>query len=255
MKELSELDIEVLTEYDKVLIGKQRIIDPYYFHRSKTPEARQHTALTLIQYACEVYLRWSPQKMYESISMDILKQWKLTGYLTHIEFPPELNKERNLWYLAHMIYPDVIHVSDKEICLSVYRQVLSGEIKKFPKKFFSDSRNMKRACVCLKYAIDNYTNFNNVEALYDFFGSSECLKFLSTYRLDMYIRNIFDSPITALYLIVPPDQDLPFLFHYYRFWQIFEDERRRELEVRGKKAVHPHAAINEEDRKYVQIDF
>lgn len=254
MNELSEIDIEVIAEYDKVLLGKQRIIDPYYFSK-RSPEANQHTALMLIKYACETYLRWSPQKIYESMTMDVMKQWKLSGYLRYIEFPPELNKEKNLGYIAHILYPKVIDITDKDICTIVYEQVLSGELKKFPKKFFGESQNMKRACFCLKYAIDNFTNFNNIEQLYDFFGTDECLNFLRTYRIQTYIKTLFDAPITAFYLIAPPDQDIPFLFHYYRFWQIYNDQRREETESRGKKAVHEHAEISEEAKKYVQINF
>lgn len=254
MKELSEIEIEILAEYEQVLIGNQRVIDSYYFF-NKTLEANQDTALLLIQYMVEHFLRWSPQKMYDSITMDILKHWRLAGLLTFIEFPEELNKEKNLGYLAHLIYPNEVKITKRDICMSVYQRVCSGEMTKHPKDFFHSNESLNYICFCLKYAIENFTNFKNTVEMYDFFGTQVCLKFLRTYKLAAYIKEQFEAPIVAFYLIVPEEQDIPFLFQYYRFWQIFNEYRRQEEESRGKKAVHKHTMITKEDKKYVQVEF
>lgn len=252
--ELNELEIEVINEYERVIVGNQRVIDPFYFV-GKSQDSNQHMVLLLIQYVCETYLGWTPQKMYLSLTTDILKQWKLYSLLKYVKFPEELNKDKNIGYLAHMIYPQQVPISSKDICMMVYQQIESGELKKYPKGFFAGSLGMNRVCYCLKYAIDNNLNFTSIEDMYEFFGTDRCLNFLRESHLGTYVRDLFDAPITAFYLIVPEEQNIPFLFQYYRFWQVFNEHRRQESEYRGKKAVHTHTEVPKEDTKYVQTNL
>lgn len=254
MHDLTELDVEVITEYEQVLIGNQRTIDSYYF-ANKTPEANSHTALMLIQYVCETYLQWSPKKVFDSLSMSVLKEWKLANLLKHIKYPPELNQERNIGYIAHLIYPAQVPINDKDVCLMVYKQLLDGDIKKFPKGFFTTSQGMNRVCYCLKYAIDHYLNFTSIDEMYEFFGTERCLKFLRDYRLNPYLKDLFDAPITVLFVMTPQEQSDPFLFNVYRFWQIFNEYRRRDEECRGKRPIHKHVKVDKEDIKHVQVEF
>lgn len=252
---LTELEKEVLTEYDQVLIGNQRTVDRYYFD-DKTDEVNQQTALLIIRHVVEDYLKWSPQKMRDSMTMDIIRQWKLAGYLRDfITFPPEFRKEANLWYLAHLLYPNIISASDRDVCIRVYCRLLDKEIQKFPKGFFSGPTAMNRVCYCLNYAIDNFTNFTSVEEMYDFFGSEECIAELKRWRLYTYVRDLFDAPIVPIYMMANDEQERPYLFQYYRFWQIVEENRRAATEKRGKPAVHRHAKLSKEDTKYVQVDM
>lgn len=254
MRELTELELEIIAEYEQVLIGRQRSIDTYYF-ANKTPKANCDTVLMLIQYVSEEYLRWSPQKLYESLSLGILKEWKLANLLKYVIFPPELNVERNAGYIARLIYPDKINFNDKDICLSVYKRLLDGEIKKFPKGFFATENGVNRVCYCLKYAIDNYQNFTSIDDVYRYFGTDRCLKFLRDFRLSVYIKDKFDAPVTAVHCLLPAEQNDPFLFNVYRFWQIYNEYERQETEHRGMRAIHKHAKIGKEDIKYVQPNF
>ncbi len=190
--------------------------------------------------------------MYESLDMETMRQWRLHPLLKYIQFPEVLNKEHNVNYLAHIIYPESVPMSAKDICLIIYRQIVNGDIKRFPKNFFAGPKSMDQACICLKYAIDNFLSFTSSEELYDFFGTPQCLRFLRDYKLNICLKEQFDAPITAVHLIVPPIQSEEFLFQYYRFWQIFNEQLRLEEEVRGKKPVYEHKEIAKEDAKYVQ---
>ena len=249
---LSELDLEVISEYENMLIGKRKSIDPYYFaHRS--PDANERTTLMLIRYVCETYLQWSPQKMRISLTMDVLKKWRLHYLLRHVRFRPEVDPEEDLGHIASMIYPDIIRVDDREICISVYERLLRGDIKKFPKDFFSGREGMNRVSFCLKYAIDNSQNFTSVDEMYRFFGTNECLKFLRESRLAVHIKELFDAPITAFYRLTNGEQDDPFLFNVYRFWQIYEAHQKQDSESRGRAAYHKHAKIETEDIKREQL--
>jgi hypothetical protein len=254
LAELNELEIEVINEYERVITGSQRVIDPYYFN-GKAQDTNQRMVLMLIQYVCETYLDWTPQKMYLSLTPEVLRHWKLYSLLKFVKFPEELNKDKNIGYLAHMIYPKQVPFSNKDLCMMVYQRIESGDLKKYPKGFFSGSQGMNRVCYCLKYAIDNHLNFSAIEEMYEYFGSERCLGFLREHNLWTYMRDLFDAPITAFYLVVPEEQNIPFLFQYYRFWQVFDEHRRQENECRGKKAVHEHIEVPKEDKKYVQSNL
>lgn len=254
MTDYTEFDREVIYEYEQVLIGNLRTIDKYYFS-GRSSDTNSRTALMLIRYVTETYLQWSPQKLCDCLTIDILKKWKLTGYLKYIQYPDDLHKERNLWYIAHLIYPQQIPVNDKDICVRIYSQLLSGQVQKFPKGFFSGASRMNRVCYCLDYAIDHYTNFKSVEEMYEFFGTPLCVKFLRQYNLYSYMRETFETPVVALYLILPKEQDIPFLFQYYRFWQAFNEAVRKEGETRGAKAKFKHRELDKEATKYVQVNL
>ena len=249
---LSDLDLEVIAEYENVLIGKRKAVDPFYFaHRS--PETNERTTLMLIRYVCETYLQWSPQKIRMSLTLDVLKKWHLYYFIRHIRFRPEVDPELDAGYIACLLYPDAIRVDDREICISVYKRVLSGEIKKFPKDFFSGREGMNRVSYCLKYAIDNTANFTSVEDMYRFFGTNECSKFLRNARLATHVKELFEAPITAFYRLTSGEQDDPFLFNVYRFWQIYNTRKKQDSENRGRSPRHKHAEIKMEDIKHEQL--
>ena len=136
----------------------------------------------------------------------------------------------------------------------VYEQLLNDEIKRFPKKFFLTSRGMHRICVCLKYAIDHYTNFKTVDEMYDFFGTGQSTPFLRNYRLSPHIKDLFDTPITAVHILTPEEQRNHFLFQYYRFQQLYEEHIAPE-ETRGAKPIYYHADLSKEEQRHVQAKF
>lgn len=249
---LTELDLEVIAEYEKVLTGVRKAIDPFYFAH-KSPEVNEQTTLMLIRYVCETYLQWSPQKIRISLTTDILKKWHLFYLMRHIRFRPEVDPMQDTGYIACLLYPDLIKVDDRAVCIAVYERLLSGEIKKFPKDFFSGREGMNRVSYCLKYAIDNYTNFTSVQDMYHFFGTNECTKSLREWRLATHIKELYDSPVTAFHRITSGEQEDPFLFNVYRFWQVYNARLKQDEESRGRRAKHKHASIEKEDLRHAQL--
>lgn len=234
--DLTDIELEVIADYDQVLIGNLRNIDPFYF-ANKTQEANQATALMVIQYAVENYLKWSPQKMYASLTIDVMNKWRLTPLLKYVQFPVDLNKEKYVRYLACMIYPNVIACNEMDMCLEAYQRALEDRTRKMPKDFYRGPRAMDYICACLHYLIDNYTNFKSLEEAYEFFGTTKCLKFLRDYKLCSYIKEQFEAPIVPFYVQCPKEQQIPLLFHYYRFWTVFADAMEQGNAMRELRAA------------------
>lgn len=251
LEQLTPTEEALLAQYDDIVFGRAHSIDAYFFE-GVAPVYREKLSLMLIQYWVERYLRLTPQQMYERITYDMLKEWGLSSQLRYITFPPELDPKRDVFYLAHLIYPKVIVFHVQDTCLHVYKDLLAKRISKYPKGFFENSTGYEKICYCLRYAIEQSNVINNtcVEDMYRFFGTKDCLKFLRDYRLAIPIRTLFDSPVTAFHMLVPPEQDNEFVFQLYRYNWILENNVRMESERRGKKAVRPHSEHSRKDDAY-----
>ena len=70
---------------------------------------------------------------------------KLDGLLRYIEFPAELDKHVDLFYIAHLLYPGRIKFDKKELILRTYKEVLDQKLYKFPKEYLSGSMGVIRA--------------------------------------------------------------------------------------------------------------
>lgn len=229
----------LLCDYDNLIIGKCAVLDSYHFYE-KSNDTKEQMALELIKYVNETYWRWTPAMLRDWLSVEIMKEWKIKQLLRYIRFPQDLHKEADMFYIAHLIYPDIIKINRQDIYLSVYRRVLSKDLKKYPKDYFSGNYAANKACACLKYAIENFHPFTSLEEMYRFFGTRKCLKFLREYKLAIGSKGLFDAHIEMLYLALPPSQQIPFLFQFYRFNQMFDENKRKKGERRGKKATHTY---------------
>lgn len=250
-----EAEIALMTEYDDILIGNQKKLNPYYF-KGKTQWVQQKLAISVLKYACETYMRWSPEKTYISLSVDVLRKWHLIELLKYINFPEDLDRHKDLFYIAILMYPNKFKFNRAKFCMTLYERVLSGELKKFPKDYFGDSYAINKACICLKYAIEDYGIFSSVEDMYRFFSTPESHTFLRNYKIFTPIHNLFASPVTAFHLTLSNEQENNFLFQFYRMAYIYNEHQRLLSEKRGRKAVREHTqASTRADDEYVQPDF
>ena len=206
---------EILYEYELILIGKKNSFTPYFF--SFAPEYNERVALDVFKYASEVYLSWSPKEAATYLTMDIIRIMKLDTIIKYIRFPPELTVERDLFYIAYLLYPKQVPFNEKELVLRTYKEVLSGKLYKFPKEYLSDSLGMMRACVCFQYMVSQYLSFRNIEEMYEHFSSSKGTKDLKKYRLYAICTDMFEYPLDFLHEALPAHQKNEFLYHYYRF--------------------------------------
>ena len=69
----------------------------------------------------------------------ILKMLKLEALLKYITFPSviQIEEDRDLFYLAVKLYPKKIKYNEKDLILRVYKRVLKGDMKRFPKQFLA----------------------------------------------------------------------------------------------------------------------
>lgn len=221
---------ELMFEYDELLLGNRNGLSQGYFANGEM--ASEQNALELMRYAFETYLQWTPFELCDWLSWDVLELLKLKPIVRFVRFPLELNPERDLFYIACKLYPRTIHFSEADLTLAVYKKMLSGEIKKYPKEFFSGAEGMNRAAACLVYAIEQFMPVDNVYDLYAAFGKSSINRFLRKQKLMMVCNDLFGDPLDFLHFTLPKQQKQLGMYFYCQFISILNDVKS---ELRNKK--------------------
>lgn len=212
----------LLNEYDEILLGKRRKFSSMYFNFSDS--TNELMALSVIKYAIEHFLKWKPNEAYNMLTKKVLKQLHLSSLLTYIEFPIELNKTSDIWYVVHKIYPQHFPLSKRRLITTLMSRIVSGERNKIPSDYFFCEDGELRACVCLQYVLENFFVFRSIEDMYKFFADNkEVHKVLVQYRLRNVYSLFYDSPLEFLHIALPEDQKNEFLYQYYSFINKFNN--------------------------------
>lgn len=228
--------------YDQVLLGRKKTIGKELFEmtvngRKEYNPVDEDRSIKIIKYAFEYYLGWSPSRIWEEISEEILEKMKLSSLVNQrVRFPVELlDTKENLKYLVCRMYPDLYHYRPEHAVINYYDRVLSGEIKRFKKGFFSkeDNSGKDRAAICLRRALELDGRFASREEMYDFFCRSEGRQFISTHKLGSACRDLFEFPICflhyAVFSITPKEERGHIQCYFYKcyFNEINEKQKRR----------------------------
>lgn len=229
----------MFADYDNYLFGNKSEYSTYWFE-NKTEEEKENLALELIQYVIEYYLKWTPAMARDHLDRKICERWGLLPIINKVRFPSELDKKKDFYYVVHLIYPDIIRINEIDIFLNVYKNLLNGEIAKYPKGFFSGTKAVNRACCCLFYAIENFLPMPSVEAMYAFFGSRDCIPFLKQYKLYAACETLFKNPVEYFHYVASPEQKNELLFRYYYLWWEHEKMMQEQEPVkRGRRRKVP----------------
>lgn len=228
----------LLYEYEQILIGNKSGFSPYYFKHGD--DTALNYTLYIIKFAVEEYLRWDPFDMKNHFDLKTLKKMKLEPLMRYITFPDELDKEKDLYYLASILYPDVIKIDVKELVLRIYKDVLSGDLCKFPKEYLSGTQGMLRAGICLQYMLNQYYTFQTTKDIYAFFAKPDGMKALKKYRLNNVCNEIYEFPVDFVHESLPDKQKDEFWYHYYRFKALNDKlqkiQKRKELKNKKEGA-------------------
>ena len=152
------------------------------------------------------------------------------------------------------------------IC-SIYRKLIDGEIKEFPKNYFNATHGYNRARICFKYMLDNFLSneFYSLKEAYAFFGSSNGYLKLKEYCLltplvQLY-PSVLDYFVDSLY---EEDQD-EIYYHKYGGKYSFTDDKNAVLDFvkkyehtsENKKLIHTmyQKIINKEIKEFPKDYF
>ena len=215
---ISRLPKNVVLDYDNSLIGDKGKLNTFFFSEDN-PDTNNMIALGLLKYAIETRLDWSPKDARDKMSMEVLELLRLESVLQYIQFPDELFPDKDLFFIAWSIWPDIKDIPEYELELKPYKDFIKGKIYKMPKEYFTGADGLRRAANCLEYAIEQGKTFSSLFDRYRFFATPQARTYLSKYRLSRICNSIFESPLDFMHSSLPDRQKNEMYFQYFLYRQ------------------------------------
>lgn len=187
------IEQETIMTYENILSGGQKAFSPYFFQ----PKYRMARVKALIKYLIEEKLKMSPEEALNSLTLDMVKEWKLDSIIKYIDKPVEFLND-DVRHLVYFAYPELPKPTEEELAIMTYKDVLEGRRKTFPKNYFIDgSRGERRAVTCFKYLCEEILKLDKDEIAKTFSGTKG-LQILSKYKLKIIMNVVFFSTIDLL---------------------------------------------------------
>lgn len=217
----------VLMEYGQILLGNTINSRSKFTATYISKNADDRYALHLLRYVFEEILDWSPIVTRTFLSGELIDMLKLRVVANSIQFPPELSPKTDYFYYAWRMYPEMVHITQRELTLNVYEKVLQGMLIKYPKGFFLKLHGEINKAICLNYAIEQYLHPGSIEEIYKFFSDKKkALQFLEKYRLVDIYREQYSDPLDMLHDCLNSFQKNALLYQFYKFNKSLKEEIR-----------------------------
>lgn len=172
------MNYSICMEYENYILGNAT---SYKIIKSNMNKGDiEDRTLSLLRYVFEYLLEWTPQMVRDYISWDLLKWLKLDAAIKKIEFPVELDPNTDLFYIAHILYPDEIKYRQKDFTLQVYDKVMKGDKRKFPKGFFSMKNGQSNLKICFLYCVQ--------QSLYDLSLKEQYMYFSDLKKANEFLK-------------------------------------------------------------------
>lgn len=195
---------EIIYEYEQILLGrKQKYI--YSFVGADTQKER--AAGIILNYAITKILRWTPEMAKANLTFTIIKDLQLEPVIKNLGIKAKKLDSLCVQKILSAAFPDDVHFNFDKQTIEIYKQLIGldpeNSLSECPKGFFSDEDGLRRAAVCLIYAISISLYSKTARELYDFFASSECESWLDKMKLANNAKRLYDSPLDYFHYSIP----------------------------------------------------
>ena len=224
---------EILQYYEEILLGQRDNFPASYFEESAY--SSEKLALSIIKYAIEKHIGWTPVEAGHFFTYDVAKRLKLDRLLRYIRFPVELDEKKDIRYVVHLLYPTIVGFDLRSRIIELYKRVLAGEAK-FPRIYFDNDFGPMRAEICLQYALINNSNFHSLNEMYQSFATINGVRFFKDNKLFKLYTSLYRYPLEYLYSALPDSQRNTFLYALYSF-KYFNAKQKRKLRKQGKYII------------------
>lgn len=158
----------VILRYEELSIGKRPTLRIY----GSSDRDYIESCIVLIKYIIKL-CGWTPQEAADNMTpsmmqkMHVDKIYKILAEHGGVE--PGIRQKTDFRYLAWLAYPDVVDYNLRERTLKVYRNLMTGRIKKFPVRFFEGKYGQTKAAYCLREAVLSL-HASSIQELYEIFS-------------------------------------------------------------------------------------
>lgn len=97
------------------------------------------------------------------------------------------------YHLAWIVFPESKMTND-ELTLKVYKDILAGRRAKFPSKYFVKAIDPEhKASLCFKYLCEEVLHLKSDTEILKIFGRSSGIKVLTQYKLKIVLNTVYPS--------------------------------------------------------------
>lgn len=205
---------EIIYEYEQILLEKKK---KYISSFIGSDQQKKEAAGIILNYAIVHIMRWDSETAKANITSEGLKSLCLDTVLKTMNIPTTKLDQFSIRKILQLAFPNDKRYTLTRQTIDIYTQVLNidgdSSIKEFPKGFFTDADGLKRAGICLMYAISMSLYDKTLRELYDFFASPESSKWLKEMKLLTNSKKLYDTPLEFFHYSLPLKQR-NYIFYY-----------------------------------------
>jgi hypothetical protein len=149
---MSDSIIEI---YKEVLEGKKDRFPKNFWNNEGEQKAE-----IVFKYLFNEVLKWDNKKILKDFNYAVVSKYKLTFVL-------EKFYNKSIHELLLKLYPKLILGVSKEIIIDIYKQVLNGKRKRFP-KYFWDYKGEEKSEIIFKYLFEEVLKWDGERIIKDF---------------------------------------------------------------------------------------
>lgn len=196
-----------------------------YHRQNDIKLAKEADALAVVQYAVTGVLGWSPKKAFEDFNGDVVDSLKLKPVIKHIQFPRNLNPNKDYWWIISKIFPSQVEYSKENRVLEMYKRVLRGEMGQFPKSVFNSEADNVILDNLLHYYISNHLKVTSKDELYNLFSQkTKAVSVLKDAQLYNVYKSRYHSPLDWLHISLGEEGD-DFLYQQGQFMEMYRHRK------------------------------
>lgn len=211
-----------ISRYENMMLGKQKLM------LSGTDEEKQNAALDIFRYVITELLGWTPEEAKDCLNNEIAHKMHLDSLIKHyIHCPKDIQKDSDYDFFVAMAFPHDVHYDERDGLIAMYKRILRGEQQRFPQHYFIGEHGRYKSSLLLMYVIDHNipVNEKKIADLYELFADSKRInKKFKEWKLDKSPNDPFSSPLEYLHYSLPDDLANDFLYSYYTFTTVFDNE-------------------------------
>jgi hypothetical protein len=202
----------IIKMYESTLINDV----PFNRYYLKMCEDKHAMAITVFKYAVEDLLKWTPEMTRDNMNAELIKYMKLDSIYRFLEFPSELVKSRDYFYIAHILYPDRIKYDKTSYIFRRTKELLeTKDVTALDILFMHNDRYFE---LYTKKMFEIEKPYMSAIDIYNCFYKKEYTFLYKTDLLIKYISLIYPDPV-----IIPANiYNINYINEYFDFKKLYD---------------------------------
>ncbi len=187
---------------------------------------KENISLDMVRFFVVDYMGWTPLEAVDHLTSELIECFGVKELFKYIVIDDNMRGiekgkpigDVTIKYILSKAFPESVVFDEEEGVIDVWDAVLSGELSKWPSKFFSDENGRMRRMVIIREFIRRYISVSERELYDEFKKSAEVNNLLRKARLFNVLSNYYVQPIDLLhdYLTHEKKQD-EFTYVTYKY--------------------------------------